>query len=224
MTVPLGRAHGNRPRPGKFGHLVAWVACQSRNGVRSRVRSRDRNHIGARNKNMTGTYRDVNLFRGCYRVIPFDSNGRGVRPAEPPPRGLISHRRSLIPRAIRMEPLGPVCLRCVGLDDLEFLSAGDALLTRRVKAKSARYAVVVRFSRARRRYERQGVSWSSSRPWRTCNATCRRSEARNARRRTERRSNIRPTSGPAQAVHDLGSPPADRRAPLGTRDRPRRGR
>jgi hypothetical protein len=50
-----------------------------------------------------------------------------------------------------------VCLRCVGLDDFEFLSAGDALLTRRVKAKSARYAVVVRFSRARRRYERQGV-------------------------------------------------------------------
>ncbi len=56
-----------------------------------------------------------------------------------------------------MEAPGPVCLRCVGLDDLEFLSAGDALLTRRVKAKSARYAVVVRFSRARRRYERQGV-------------------------------------------------------------------
>jgi len=58
---------------------------------------------------------------------------------------------------LTMEAPGPVCLRCVGLDDLEFLSAGDALLTRRVKAKSARYAVVVRFSRARRRYERQGV-------------------------------------------------------------------
>ena len=56
-----------------------------------------------------------------------------------------------------MENPGPACLRCVGLDDLEFLSAGDALLTRRVKAKSARYAVVVRFSRSRRRYERQGL-------------------------------------------------------------------
>jgi len=44
-----------------------------------------------------------------------------------------------------------------GLDDLEFLSAGDALLTRRVKAKSARFAVVVLFSRTRRRYERRGV-------------------------------------------------------------------
>ncbi|MBA2397887.1 MAG: hypothetical protein H0V72_04170 [Bradyrhizobium sp.] len=56
-----------------------------------------------------------------------------------------------------METPGPACLRCVGLDDLEYLPAGDALLTRRVKAKSTRYAVVVRFSRTRRRYERQGL-------------------------------------------------------------------
>ncbi len=56
-----------------------------------------------------------------------------------------------------MENPGPACLRCVGLDDLEFLPAGDALLTRRAKAKSARSAVVVRFSRSRRRYERQGL-------------------------------------------------------------------
>jgi hypothetical protein len=56
-----------------------------------------------------------------------------------------------------MENPGPACLRCVGLDDLEFLGAGDALLTRRAKAKSARSAVVMRFSRSRRRYERQGL-------------------------------------------------------------------
>jgi hypothetical protein len=56
-----------------------------------------------------------------------------------------------------MENPGPACLRCVGLDDLEFQPAGDALLTRRVKAKSTRSAVVVRFSRSRRRYERQGL-------------------------------------------------------------------
>jgi hypothetical protein len=56
-----------------------------------------------------------------------------------------------------MENPGPACLRCVGLDALEFLPAGDALLTRRVKAKSARHAVVVRFSKSRRRYERQGI-------------------------------------------------------------------
>jgi hypothetical protein len=56
-----------------------------------------------------------------------------------------------------MENPGPACLRCVGLDDLEFLGAGDALLTRRARAKSPRHAVVVRFSRSRRRYERQGL-------------------------------------------------------------------
>lgn len=58
---------------------------------------------------------------------------------------------------LMMEPPGPACLRCVGLDDLEYLPAGDALLTRRAKAKSTRFAVVVRFSRTRRRYERQGL-------------------------------------------------------------------
>jgi hypothetical protein len=56
-----------------------------------------------------------------------------------------------------MENPGPACLRCAGLDDLEFLPAGHALLTRRAKAKSARSAVVVRFSKTRRRYERQGL-------------------------------------------------------------------
>ena len=58
---------------------------------------------------------------------------------------------------LMMENSGPACLRCLGLDDLEFLPAGDALLSRRVKAKSTRCAVVVRFSRSRRRYERQGL-------------------------------------------------------------------
>lgn len=58
---------------------------------------------------------------------------------------------------LMMETPGPACLRCVGLDDLAYLPAGDALLSQRAKAKSTRYAVVVRFSRTRRRYERQGL-------------------------------------------------------------------
>jgi hypothetical protein len=58
---------------------------------------------------------------------------------------------------LMMEDPGPVCLGCAGLGDLAFLPAGDALLSRRVKAKSKRCAVVVRFSRSRRRYERQGL-------------------------------------------------------------------
>jgi len=56
-----------------------------------------------------------------------------------------------------MENPGPACLRCTGLSDLEFLPSGDTLLTRRAKAKSERRAVVVRFSKNRRRYERQGL-------------------------------------------------------------------
>jgi len=67
------------------------------------------------------------------------------------------HRCGGTGNLLLMENPGPACLRCVGLDDLEFLPAGDALLTRRVKAKTARHAVVVRFSRSRRRYERQGL-------------------------------------------------------------------
>jgi hypothetical protein len=35
-----------------------------------------------------------------------------------------------------MENSGPACLRCVGLDDLEYLPAGDALLTRRRREAS----------------------------------------------------------------------------------------
>ena len=58
---------------------------------------------------------------------------------------------------LMMENPGPACLTCVGLADLEFLPAGEALLTRRAKAGSARHAVVVRFSKARWRYERQGL-------------------------------------------------------------------
>jgi hypothetical protein len=56
-----------------------------------------------------------------------------------------------------MQDPGPSCLTCAGLADLEFLPAGDALLSRRANAKSVRRAVVVRFSRTRRRYERQGL-------------------------------------------------------------------
>jgi hypothetical protein len=67
------------------------------------------------------------------------------------------HRCGGTGNLLMMENPGPACLRCVGLDDLEFLPAGDALLTRRAKAKSVRHAVVVRFSRTRRRYERQGL-------------------------------------------------------------------
>jgi len=56
-----------------------------------------------------------------------------------------------------MDDPGPLCLSCVDLDQLVFLPRGDAALTRRARRASGLSAVVVRFSRARRRYERQGI-------------------------------------------------------------------
>ena len=51
----------------------------------------------------------------------------------------------------------PLCLACADLDQLVFLPAGDTALTRRARKHSSLAAVVVRFSRARKRYERQGL-------------------------------------------------------------------
>lgn len=50
-----------------------------------------------------------------------------------------------------------LCLPCARLGDLEFLPSGDTALTRRSVRYSQRSAVVVRFSRSRGCYERQGV-------------------------------------------------------------------
>jgi hypothetical protein len=48
-------------------------------------------------------------------------------------------------------------MACADLDHLVFLPAGTTALTRRARQHSGLSAVVVKFSRARRRYERQGV-------------------------------------------------------------------
>jgi len=52
---------------------------------------------------------------------------------------------------------GALCLACADLDELVFLPAGDAALTRRSKKYSQLSAVVLKFSKARGRYERQGL-------------------------------------------------------------------
>ncbi len=56
-----------------------------------------------------------------------------------------------------MDDAGPLCMACAEIDHLVFLPSGDAALTRRARRGSGLSAVVVRFSRSRRRYERQGV-------------------------------------------------------------------
>ncbi|MBZ0271260.1 hypothetical protein K8I61_04440 [bacterium] len=50
-----------------------------------------------------------------------------------------------------------LCMECSDLGKLEFLPTGDAALTRRAKKGSATWAVVLKWSRARNRYERQGL-------------------------------------------------------------------
>jgi hypothetical protein len=52
---------------------------------------------------------------------------------------------------------GAVCLSCADLDELVFLPSGDAALTRRSKKYSNLSAIVLKFSKARGRYERQGL-------------------------------------------------------------------
>ena len=52
---------------------------------------------------------------------------------------------------------GALCLTCADLDHLVFLRPGDAALTRCARKHSTLSAVVLKWSRARSRYERQGV-------------------------------------------------------------------
>lgn len=52
---------------------------------------------------------------------------------------------------------GALCLTCADLDHLTLLPAGDAALTRRARKYSTLAAVVLKWSRARKRYERQGL-------------------------------------------------------------------
>jgi hypothetical protein len=58
---------------------------------------------------------------------------------------------------LRMEKGKPLCMECADLDHLVFIPRGDAALTRRSRKYSTLSAVVVRFSRSRKRYERQGL-------------------------------------------------------------------
>jgi len=49
------------------------------------------------------------------------------------------------------------CLTCADMDHLVFLPSGDTALTRRSRKHSQLTAIVLKWSRARKRYERQGI-------------------------------------------------------------------
>lgn len=55
------------------------------------------------------------------------------------------------------DPGGPLCLTCADLDHLVFLGAGDATVTRRAKKASGLSAVVQRYDRSRKRFQRKGI-------------------------------------------------------------------
>ena len=54
------------------------------------------------------------------------------------------------------EGKGALCLACADPDHLVFLPSGNTALTRRARKYSSLVAVVLKWSRARKRYERQG--------------------------------------------------------------------
>jgi hypothetical protein len=58
---------------------------------------------------------------------------------------------------LTLEKGQPLCMSCADLDHLVFLPRGDTALTRRARKHSSLSVVVVKFSRACQRYERQGV-------------------------------------------------------------------
>lgn len=113
-----------------------------------------------------------------------------------------------------MEGPGPLCLGCADLDHLVFLAAGDAALTRRAKKNSALCAVVVRFSRARGRYERQGLLVEEDaleRAERACLAdeeARRRQRLRDEERRASHDAASRTAFAQAILRHFPGCPPA----------------
>ncbi|TET47789.1 DUF2293 domain-containing protein [candidate division TA06 bacterium] len=58
---------------------------------------------------------------------------------------------------LRVENDKPLCLSCADLDHLEYLPSGDACLTRRSTKYTKIRAVVIKWSRDRKRYERKGI-------------------------------------------------------------------
>src|SRR5437879_3328475 len=116
---------------------------------------------------------------------------------------------------LSMEGGRPLCLRCADLDHLAYLARGDAALTRRARKHSSLAAVVVRFSRARGRYERQGILVEESALQKAEQECLEDADQRAARREREevRRSEQDHdlAASVASAIRELfpGCPPAD---------------
>ena len=118
-------------------------------------------------------------------------------------------------RWLRMERERPLCMSCADLDHLVFLPRGDPALTRRTGKYSTLKAVVVRFSRSRNRYERQGLLIEETalvRAEKECLADAD-ARSRNRDRQAERQKDIDAQYRAEFAAHILacypGCPPAE---------------
>jgi hypothetical protein len=103
----------------------------------------------------------------------FEKEDNGMNPPEPKPVGKPGEivvfmvrretkcaecgRELFDGNLLRLENERPLCLDCADLGHLEFLASGNAALTRRATKYSPLRAVVVRWARAQKRYERQGI-------------------------------------------------------------------
>lgn len=94
---------------------------------------------------------------------------------------------------ITLEPdKGALCLACADLDHLVFLPSGNVAVTRRARKYSALSAVVLKWSRLRKRYERQGLlveKGAEAQAESECLAD-QEIRARRAERESERRANL----------------------------------
>lgn len=86
---------------------------------------------------------------------------------------------------LRLEDGKALCMGCADLDHLVYLPRGDPALTRRASKHSGLRAVVVRWSRTRKRYERQGILVEEEALRRAEEECLSDAEAREARRRRE---------------------------------------
>ncbi len=85
-------------------------------------------------------------------------------PRDPPCFIVITDRKCVqceaeIPRGnfLYMDKDRPLCMTCAKFDHLDYLRAGNRKLTLRATKYSEQTVVVVKFSKARKRYERQGI-------------------------------------------------------------------
>jgi hypothetical protein len=118
-------------------------------------------------------------------------------------------------RFLVLEKKESFCLKCADLDHLVFLARGDAALTRRATKYSGLSAVVVRFSRARGRYERQRILVEQEALERAEQECLDDAEARARRRERDEERRVEedkvPAAGMTEAIRELfpGCPAAE---------------